>query len=101
MTKYKIGSVFYVGLFDSRKKDQNGNNHFIGYLSFAWEHETNWKESDLLNMIKENENIEEVQGVEPTEEQVEQPQEEVVEQESPVSYKDDGTIVLDMNKFKI
>ena len=49
--------------------------------------------------MEENENIEEVQGVEPTEEQVEQPQEEVVEQESPVSYKDDGTIVLDMNKI--
>ena len=48
--------------------------------------------------MEENENIEEVQGVEPNEEQVEQPQEEVVEQESPVSYKDDGTIVLDMNK---
>ena len=49
--------------------------------------------------MEENENIEEVQGVEPTEEQVEQPQEEVIEQESPVSYKDDGTIVLDMNKI--
>ena len=49
--------------------------------------------------MEENENIEEVQGVEPNEEQVEQPQEEVVEQESPVSYKDDGTIVLDMNKI--
>lgn len=49
--------------------------------------------------MEENENIEEVQGVEPNEEQVGQPQEEVVEQESPVSYKDDGTIVLDMNKI--
>ena len=49
--------------------------------------------------MEENENIEEVQGVEPNEEQVDQPQEEVVEQESPVSYKDDGTIVLDMNKI--
>ena len=49
--------------------------------------------------MQENENIEEVQGVEPNEEQVEQPQEEVIEQESPVSYKDDGTIVLDMNKI--
>ena len=49
--------------------------------------------------MEENENIEEVQGIEPNEEQVEQPQEEVVEQESPVSYKDDGTIVLDMNKI--
>ncbi len=53
--------------------------------------------------MEENENVEEVQGVETAEEQVEQPQdeqpqEEVVEQESPVSYKDDGTIVLDMNK---
>ena len=41
--------------------------------------------------MEENENVEEVQGTESTEEQV-------VEQESPVSYKDDGTIVLDMNK---
>ena len=59
--------------------------------------------------MEENENIEEVQGVEPVEEQVEQPQdeqpqseqpqEETVEQESPVSYKEDGTIVLDMNKI--
>jgi len=49
--------------------------------------------------MEENENIEEVQGVESNEEQVDQPQEEVVEQESPVSYKDDGTIVLDMNKI--
>tara|TARA_R100001460_G_scaffold22211_4_gene45167 strand:+ start:3701 stop:4870 length:1170 start_codon:yes stop_codon:yes gene_type:complete len=49
--------------------------------------------------MEENENVEEVQGVEPNEEQVEQPQEEVVEQESPVSYRDDGTIVLDMNKI--
>ena len=54
--------------------------------------------------MEENENIEEVQGVEPNEEQVEQlqeeqPQEEIVEQESPVSYKEDGTIVLDMNKI--
>ena len=54
--------------------------------------------------MEENENVEEVQGVEPKEEQVEQPQEEqpqeeTVEQESPVSYKDDGTIVLDMNKI--
>ena len=49
--------------------------------------------------MEENENIEEVQGVEPNEEQVEQPQEETVEQESPVSYKEDGTIVLDMNKI--
>ena len=42
--------------------------------------------------MEENENVEEVQGTESTEEQV-------VEQESPVSYKDDGTIVLDMNKI--
>jgi len=54
--------------------------------------------------MEENENVEEVQGVEPVEEQVEQPQEEqpqeeTVGQESPVSYKDDGTIVLDMNKI--
>ena len=35
--------------------------------------------------MEENENVEEVQGTESTEEQV-------VEQESPVSYKDDGTI---------
>ena len=41
--------------------------------------------------MEENENVEEVQGAESTEEQV-------VEQESPVSYKDDGTIVLNMNK---
>ena len=40
--------------------------------------------------MEENENVEEVQNTESTEEQV-------VEQESPVSYKDDGTIVLDMN----
>ena len=59
LTKYKIGSVFYVGLFDSRKKDQNGNNHFIGFISFAWEHETNWKESELVNMIKEKHRIKE------------------------------------------
>ena len=59
--------------------------------------------------MEENENVEEVQGVETAEEQVEQPQdeqpqseqpqEETVEQDSPVSYKDDGTIVLDMNKI--
>tara|TARA_R100001591_G_scaffold30517_2_gene41389 strand:- start:72 stop:1223 length:1152 start_codon:yes stop_codon:yes gene_type:complete len=42
--------------------------------------------------MEENENLEEVQNTESTEEQV-------VEQESPVSYKDDGTIVLDMNKL--
>ena len=42
--------------------------------------------------MEENENVEEVQGAESTEEQV-------VEQESPVSYKEDGTIVLDMNKL--
>ena len=42
--------------------------------------------------MEENENVEEVQGAESTEEQV-------VEQESPVSYRDDGTIVLDMNKI--
>ena len=41
--------------------------------------------------MEENENVEEVQNTESTEEQV-------VEQDSPVSYKDDGTIVLDMNK---
>ena len=41
--------------------------------------------------MEENENIEEVQNTESTEEQV-------VEQESPVSYKEDGTIVLDMSK---
>ena len=41
--------------------------------------------------MEENENVEEVQNTESTEEQV-------VEQESPVSYKEDGTIVLDMNK---
>ena len=54
--------------------------------------------------MEENENIEEVQGVAPNEEQVEQlkeeqPQEDIVEKESPVSYKEDGTIVLDMNKI--
>ena len=42
--------------------------------------------------MEENENLEEVQNTESTEEQV-------VEQESPVSYKEDGTIVLDMNKL--
>ncbi len=42
--------------------------------------------------MEENENIEEVQNEEVAQEQ------EVEEQESPVSYKDDGTIVLDMNK---
>jgi hypothetical protein len=47
--------------------------------------------------MNENENIEETQDIESTE-QVEQPQ-EMVEQESPVSYKDDGTIVLDMDKL--
>ena len=49
--------------------------------------------------MEENENVEEVQKTESTEEQVEQPQEEIVEEESAVSYKDDGTIVLDMNKI--
>tara|TARA_R100000388_G_scaffold11055_2_gene9255 strand:- start:141 stop:1313 length:1173 start_codon:yes stop_codon:yes gene_type:complete len=49
--------------------------------------------------MEENENVEEVQNTESTEEQVEQPQEEIVEEESAVSYKDDGTIVLDMNKI--
>ena len=43
--------------------------------------------------MEENENVEEVQNTESTEEQV-------VEQESPVSYKEDGTVVLDMNKLK-
>jgi len=47
--------------------------------------------------MEENENVEEVQNTESTEEQV---VEQVVEQESPVSYKEDGTIVLDMNKVK-
>ena len=42
--------------------------------------------------MEENENVEEVKNTESTEEQV-------VEQESPVSYKEDGTIVLDMNKL--
>ncbi len=42
--------------------------------------------------MEENENVEEVQNTESTEEQA-------VEQESPVSYKEDGTIVLDMNKL--
>ena len=42
--------------------------------------------------MEENEKVEEVQNTESTEEQT-------VEQESPVSYKDDGTIVLDMNKL--
>ena len=42
--------------------------------------------------MEENENLEEVQNTESTEEQV-------VEQESPVSYKEDGTVVLDMNKL--
>ena len=59
LPKYKTKSVFYVGLFDERKQDENGNNHFIGYLSFAWEHETNWKESDLVNMVKEKYRIKE------------------------------------------
>jgi len=43
--------------------------------------------------MEENENIEEVQNEETVQE------EQVEEQESPVSYKDDGTIVLDMNKI--
>ena len=43
--------------------------------------------------MEENENVEEVQNTESTEEQV-------VEQESPVSYKEDGTVVLDINKLK-
>ena len=43
--------------------------------------------------MEENENVEEVQNTESTEEQV-------IEQESPVSYKEDGTVVLDMNKLK-
>ena len=43
--------------------------------------------------MEKNENVEEVQNTESTEEQV-------VEQESPVSYKEDGTVVLDMNKLK-
>jgi len=59
LPKYNTKSVFYVGLFDERKQDKNGNFHFIGYLSFAWEHETNWKESDLVNMIKEKHRIKE------------------------------------------
>ena len=46
--------------------------------------------------MEENESVEEVQGTEPTNEQVEQPQ--VEEQPSPVSYKEDGTVVLDMSK---
>ena len=46
--------------------------------------------------MEENENLEDVQGTESTKEQA--TEEQVVEDKpSPVSYKDDGTIVLDMN----
>ncbi len=59
LTKHNIQSIFYVGLFDSRKKDKGGNNHFIGFISFAWEKPTNWKESDLVSMINEKHRIKE------------------------------------------
>lgn len=54
---FGIYSVFYVGLFDPRKKDSSGQPHFIGFISFAWEKPTNFKERDLVSMMKERERI--------------------------------------------
>jgi len=55
--KWGINSVFYVALFDDRKKDSKGRSHFVGYISFAWSKATNFKEKDLVNMEKEKERI--------------------------------------------
>lgn len=53
---FGIESIFYVSLYDYRKKD-NGQPHFIGFISFAWEKPTNLKEEDLTSMIKERERL--------------------------------------------
>ncbi len=54
---FGINSVFYVGLFDHRKKNKKGQPHFIGYISFAWSNPTDLKESDLVSMEKEKSRI--------------------------------------------
>ena len=55
--RYGINSVFYVGLFDHRKRDKRGNPHFIGFISFSWEKPTNLKEADLVSIEKEKSRI--------------------------------------------
>ena len=55
--KYGILSVFYVGLFDHRKKDSKGRPHFIGFISFGWERTTNFSEKTLVSMEKEKTRI--------------------------------------------
>lgn len=57
--KYNIYSVFYVGLFDHRKRDAKGRPHFIGFISFGWEKPTNFDDNTLVSMMKERERISE------------------------------------------
>jgi hypothetical protein len=55
--KYNIYSVFYIGLFDHRKKDSKGRPFFVGFISFGWEKPTNFDEKTLVSMMKERERI--------------------------------------------
>jgi hypothetical protein len=55
--RFGINSVFYVGLFDHRKKDKRNKPHFIGFISFGWEKPTNLKEADLVSIEKEKSRI--------------------------------------------
>lgn len=55
--KMGINSVFYVGLYNRNKTDNNGNYHFIGYISFAWEKPTKLSEKTLVSMMREKERI--------------------------------------------
>jgi len=57
VTKYGIESLFYVGLFDYRKRDSHGNPHFIGLICYEWEHPTNFTEAELAAMEKEKERL--------------------------------------------
>jgi len=57
VTKYGIESLFYVGLFDYRKKDSHGNPHFVGLICYEWEHPTNFTEAELAAMEKEKERL--------------------------------------------
>jgi hypothetical protein len=55
--QFGILSVFYVALFDNRKRDNSGQPHFVGFISFAWEKPTDFAESDLVSMMKERERL--------------------------------------------
>ena len=57
MPQYGMTSIYYVAIYDKRYIDKYGKWHFKGFISYAWDHETDFPKDKLIAMRLEVERV--------------------------------------------